>query len=54
MRQRIASHVFGPELADRHVIRHLCDLEALSTLEGTESIHTLVLGETITGISAFK
>jgi glutaryl-CoA dehydrogenase len=40
-------------LADHHVIRHLCDLEAMSTLEGTESIHTLVLGQDITGIPAF-
>ena len=41
-------------LADRHVIRHLCDLEAVSTLEGTAGMHTLVLGQEITGISAFK
>jgi glutaryl-CoA dehydrogenase len=40
-------------LADHHVIRHLCDLEAVSTLEGTESIHTLILGQDLTGISAF-
>jgi glutaryl-CoA dehydrogenase len=40
-------------LADNHVIRHLCDLEAVSTLEGTESIHTLILGHDLTGISAF-
>jgi glutaryl-CoA dehydrogenase len=41
-------------LADHHVIRHLCDLEAVSTLEGTESIHTLILGQDLTGISAFS
>lgn len=41
-------------LADNHVIRHLCDLEAVSTLEGTESIHTLILGQDLTGISAFS
>jgi len=41
-------------LADNHIIRHLCDLEAVSTLEGTESIHTLVLGQDLTGISAFS
>lgn len=40
-------------LADHQVIRHLCDLEAISTLEGTESIHTLIIGEDLTGISAF-
>lgn len=41
-------------LADHHVMRHLCDLEAVSTLEGTESIHTLILGQDLTGISAFS
>jgi glutaryl-CoA dehydrogenase len=40
-------------LADHHVIRHLCDLEAISTLEGTAAMHTLVLGQAITGIPAF-
>ncbi len=40
-------------LADHHIIRHLCDLEAISTLEGTAGMHTLVLGQDITGIAAF-
>jgi glutaryl-CoA dehydrogenase len=39
-------------LADHQVIRHLCDLEAMSTLEGTESMHTLIIGQDLTGISA--
>jgi len=53
---RLARDILGGRgiLADHHVIRHLCDLEALRTLEGTESIHTLVLGEEITGIPAFS
>jgi glutaryl-CoA dehydrogenase len=52
---RLARDILGARgiLADHHVMRHLCDLEALSTLEGTESMHTLVLGQDITGISAF-
>lgn len=52
---RLARDMLGGRgiLADHHVMRHLCDLEALSTLEGTDSIHTLVLGRDITGISAF-
>ncbi len=52
---RVARDILGGRgiLADHHVIRHLCDLEAVSTLEGTESIHTLILGQDITGISAF-
>lgn len=52
---RLARDILGARgiLADHHVIRHLCDLEAVSTLEGTESIHTLILGQALTGISAF-
>jgi glutaryl-CoA dehydrogenase len=52
---RLARDILGGRgiLADHHVIRHLCDLEAMSTLEGTESMHTLVLGQDITGIPAF-
>jgi glutaryl-CoA dehydrogenase len=52
---RLSRDVMGGRgiLADHHVVRHLCDLEAMSTLEGTENMHTLVLGQDITGISAF-
>jgi glutaryl-CoA dehydrogenase len=52
---RMARDILGARgiLADHHVIRHLCDLEAVSTLEGTESIHTLIIGQDLTGISAF-
>ncbi len=51
---RMAREILGARgiLADHHVIRHLCDLEALSTLEGTENIHTLIIGQDLTGISA--
>lgn len=35
------------------VIRHLCNLEAVKTYEGTDSIHTLILGQAITGLNAF-
>jgi glutaryl-CoA dehydrogenase len=51
----IARDILGARgiLADHQVIRHLCDLEAISALEGTASMHTLVLGQEITGISAF-
>jgi glutaryl-CoA dehydrogenase len=53
---RIARDILGARgiLADHHVIRHLCDLEAISALEGTDSMHTLVLGQEITGIPAFR
>lgn len=52
---RMARDILGARgiLADHHVIRHLCDLEAVSTLEGTASMHTLVLGQEVTGCSAF-
>lgn len=36
------------------VIRHMCNLESVKTYEGTHDIHTLILGEHITGISAFQ
>lgn len=53
---RMARDILGARgiLADHHVIRHLCDLEAVSTLEGTENMHTLIIGEDLTGISAFQ
>jgi glutaryl-CoA dehydrogenase len=34
--------------------RHMCNLESVFTYEGTDHIHTLVLGQDITGISAFE
>jgi glutaryl-CoA dehydrogenase len=36
-----------------HVIRHLCNLEAVNTYEGTSDIHALILGRAITGLPAF-
>jgi glutaryl-CoA dehydrogenase len=36
------------------VIRHMCNLEAVKTYEGTDSIHTLILGQAITGLPAFR
>jgi glutaryl-CoA dehydrogenase len=36
------------------VIRHMNNLESVYTYEGTNEIHTLVLGQAITGISAFE
>jgi len=35
------------------VIRHMNNLESVSTYEGTNEIHTLILGQAITGINAF-
>ncbi len=36
------------------IMRHLCNLETVKTYEGTDHIHTLVIGEKITGIPAYK
>ena len=36
------------------VIRHMNNLESVYTYEGTNEIHTLILGQAITGISAFE
>jgi glutaryl-CoA dehydrogenase len=40
-------------LLDNHVIRHMADIEAIYTFEGTETIQTLLVGRDITGLSAF-
>ncbi len=36
------------------VVRHMCNLESVITYEGTHDIHTLIVGEAITGIPAFS
>ena len=36
------------------VFRHMCNLESVYTYEGTDHIHTLILGEHITGLPAYK
>ena len=38
---------------DYCVMRHMTNLESVSTYEGTHDIHRLIIGERITGISAF-
>jgi glutaryl-CoA dehydrogenase len=35
------------------VIRHMCNLESVKTYEGTHDIHTLILGQAVTGLEAF-
>ena len=37
-----------------HVIRHVMNLEAVNTYEGTHDIHALILGRAQTGIQAFN
>jgi len=41
-------------LAEYQAMRHLANLESVYTYEGTHDVHTLVLGQEITGISAFE
>lgn len=41
-------------LLEYHVMRHMGDIEAIYTYEGTEQIQTLLVGRDITGIGAFK
>lgn len=36
-----------------HIIRHVMNLEAVNTYEGTHDIHALILGRAITGLPAF-
>jgi glutaryl-CoA dehydrogenase len=40
-------------LLENHVMRHMADMEAIFTFEGTETIQTLVVGRDITGHGAF-
>jgi glutaryl-CoA dehydrogenase len=35
------------------IMRHMTNLESVLTYEGTEEIHTLVIGQLLTGIRAF-
>jgi glutaryl-CoA dehydrogenase len=52
---RMARDILGGNgIADDYpVIRHMMNLESVKTYEGTHDIHALIIGENITGISAF-
>ncbi len=44
----------GNGIADEYpIFRHMANLESVKTYEGTHDIHTLIIGEHITGIAAF-
>ena len=53
---RVARDMLGGNgIADEyHVIRHVMNLEAVNTYEGTHDIHALILGRAITGLQAFS
>jgi glutaryl-CoA dehydrogenase len=52
---RMARDILGGNgIADDYpVMRHMMNLETVKTYEGTHDIHALILGENITGVSAF-
>merc|ERR1712100_913921 len=52
---RVARDMLGGDgISDEyHVIRHVMNLEAVNTYEGTHDIHALILGRGITGIPSF-
>ena len=52
---REARDVFGGNgISDEyHIMRHMVNLEAVNTYEGTNDIHALILGRAITGIPSF-
>ncbi len=53
---RMARDMLGANgIADEYpVFRHMANLESVKTYEGTHDIHTLAIGEKITGIAAFE
>ena len=52
---RQARDIFGGNgISDEyHIMRHMMNLEAVNTYEGTSDIHGLILGRAITGIASF-
>ncbi len=41
-------------LGEYPIMRHMANLESVYTYEGTHEMHTLVIGETVTGMAAFR
>jgi glutaryl-CoA dehydrogenase len=52
---RLARDVLGASgiTDDYPVMRHMMNLESVKTYEGTHDIHTLILGQSVTGIAAY-
>lgn len=53
---RIAREILGANgiLNEYPIMRHSANLESVKTYEGTHEMHTLIVGEDITGFSAFE
>ena len=41
-------------LAEYSAMRHMANLESVYTYEGTHDVHSLILGQSVTGLNAFK
>jgi glutaryl-CoA dehydrogenase len=39
--------------ANRPIVRHMMNLESVKTYEGTHDVHSLIIGQSVTGIDAF-
>jgi len=52
---RLSRDILGANgVADEYpIFRHMANLESVKTYEGTHDIHTLVIGQSVTGIDAF-
>jgi glutaryl-CoA dehydrogenase len=52
---RLSRDILGANgIADEYpIMRHMMNLESVKTYEGTHDIHALIIGESVTGISAF-
>jgi glutaryl-CoA dehydrogenase len=53
---RAARDILGANgVADEYpIFRHMCNLESVFTYEGTHNIHTLIIGERVTGMAAYR
>ncbi|MBN1449101.1 MAG: acyl-CoA dehydrogenase, partial [Bacteroidetes bacterium] len=53
---RMARDILGANgiLDEYPVMRHMNNLETVRTYEGTHDIHTLIIGQAITGIAAYS
>ena len=53
---RVARDILGGSgiSAEYTPIRHMLNLESVITYEGTETVHQLVVGKELTGVSAFR
>jgi len=52
---RMSRDILGANgVADEYpIFRHMANLESVKTYEGTHDIHTLIIGQSVTGIDAF-